>query len=104
MSEFAFTPSTFTFEVGETVTFLFHNEGAVAHDALIGDESEQEHHEAEMAGGGAAHHEDLTAVDLEPGETGTIEYTFAEPGELLIGCHYAGHWDAGMRASIVVKE
>ncbi len=102
MTEFAFTPDTFTFEAGETVTFLFRNDGAVAHEALIGTAEEQEHHAAEMAGGETAHQGDLSAVDLQAGETRTLEYTFTGAGELIIGCHYAGHWDAGMRATIEV--
>jgi uncharacterized cupredoxin-like copper-binding protein len=25
-----------------------------------------------------------------------------EPGEMLIGCHVPGHWEAGMRGSLLV--
>jgi uncharacterized cupredoxin-like copper-binding protein len=39
---------------------------------------------------------------LEPGETGTLDYTFQEPGTILIGCHEPGHWAGGMRAEINV--
>lgn len=36
---------------------------------------------------------------------GRLEYTFddADASEFVIGCHYPGHYDAGMRAIITVS-
>ncbi|HEX7173009.1 MAG TPA: hypothetical protein VF365_10425 [Candidatus Limnocylindria bacterium] len=31
-------------------------------------------------------------------------HTFDEPGELLIGCHVDGHYDAGMRGTFLAEK
>ena len=43
MTDMAFSPSTITVKAGETVHFQFHNSGAVIHEAVFGDEADQEH-------------------------------------------------------------
>ncbi|MFV1960807.1 MAG: plastocyanin/azurin family copper-binding protein [Acidimicrobiia bacterium] len=106
MTDFGFAPEASTFEVGETVTFLFSNNGVIAHDAVIGTEEEQRLHAAEMAESGEEaqeEEENPAAIDLRPGATGTLDYTFTEPGELVIACTWPGHLEAGMRTDIVVE-
>ncbi len=36
MRDIAYDPAAVTVKVGETVRFVFHNEGAIRHDAFIG--------------------------------------------------------------------
>jgi len=104
MTDFAFAPEASVFEVGETVTFLFRNDGVIAHDAVIGTEEERQMHAAEMANASAAEpeEENSAAIDLRPGATGTLAYTFTEPGDLVIACTWPGHLEAGMRTDIGV--
>lgn len=90
------------FEVGETVRFEVTNEGAIPHEFYVGDAEAQEHHAEEMAEMGAMGHDEPDGVAVEPGATETFEYTFEQPGEILAGCHEAGHYDAGMVASMTV--
>lgn len=44
-------------------------------------------------------------VHVAPFGTGRLEYTFddADASEFVIGFHYPGHYDAGMRAIITVS-
>ena len=105
MSDFAFAPEASVFEVGETVTFLFRNIGVIAHDGVIGTEEEQQLHAAEMTESSEEAPEeeaDSAAIDLRPGATGTLVYTFTEPGGLVIACTWPGHLEAGMRTDIAV--
>ena len=111
MRDIEFSPDEVSVEPGETVRFVFQNSGAVAHDAFIGDEEAQDEHEMEMreADGedsGMEHEaDDATGeggVTVEPGETGELTHTFREGDELLIGCHQAGHYEAGMRVTVDV--
>ena len=122
-----FDPDVFVVAAGETVRFVLDNPTAAAHEFVIGDAEEQEHHAMEMANGmmhdeagsdatspdegampaeDAMHHEEGAAepneVYLEPGASGEMVWTFDEPGEMLVGCHVPGHWEAGMRATIEV--
>lgn len=114
MRDIAFTPESIDVEQGETVKFVFTNTGAVAHDAFIGDEAAQADHEMEMnetgddeMGGDTGHgssgsDDEGTAITVDPGETGELTYTFDDAGEVLIGCHQPGHYDAGMKLAVDV--
>ena len=101
MRDIEFEPTSVDVERGETVRFVFTNEGDVAHDAFVGDDDAQAEHEETMSeddggmdhGGGG---DDGNAITVEPGDTGELTYTFDTAGSLLIGCHQPGHYDAGM--------
>ena len=54
---------------------------------------------ADMGGMG---HDEPDGVAVEPGATEMLEYTFEEAGEILAGCHEAGHYEAGMVTSMTV--
>jgi cation-transporting ATPase V/Cu+-exporting ATPase len=100
MTDDAFGPSAMTVATGQTVRFVFRNEGLVAHEALIGDAALQAAHDAQVA---AHHHGDLPVVDVAPGATGQLVYTFTRRGTILIGCHQPGHYAQGMRAVVAVS-
>lgn len=97
-----YEPGELRVSAGETVRFVVHNAGEVVHEFYIGDGQAQHHHGEEMQDGGMAH-DDAHGIGVEPGETATLEYTFAEPGELLVGCHEPGHYAGGMVATIFVE-
>ncbi len=112
MRDIAFSPDALDVQAGETVRFVFHNKGAVRHDAFIGDEAAQDDHEMEMRGsgemgdmgdeGGNGHDSmsDAGGITVEPGETKDFTHTFAEGDALLIGCHEEGHYAAGMHVTM----
>lgn len=118
MTDMAFAPAALDVDAGETVRFVFRNDGAVRHEAVVGDLAAQEAHHAEMAEMGGDHgtgHEgmdmgsmphdemtDLHSVVVEPGETMEMTHTFDVAGEMLIGCHEPGHWEAGMKMTVDV--
>lgn len=118
MTDMAFTPSELDVAAGETVTFVFRNDGAVRHEAVIGTLAEQEAHHTEMAemaemgdahegmeGGTMPHDEEMTemhSVVVEPGDILEMTHTFESDSPLMIGCHEPGHWEAGMKMDIDV--
>lgn len=108
MTELAFAPARIEVPRGVPVQLRVTNDATVAHELLIGDEEAQRAAEEEMRAGDMAgmhdhgHGHDVPYVYLEPGETGVVEHTFDDAGELLIGCHVAGHWAAGMRGTLEV--
>lgn len=89
MRDSVFSPDQVDVEAGETVRLVFRNQGAVTHDADMGDETDDE----------AAADEGIT---VEAGESGEMTYTFRAGDELLIGCHEPGHYEAGMKATVDV--
>ena len=118
MADNAFSPAEVEVAPGETVRFVFTNEGEVTHDAVIGDQAAQAEHEDEMRaaegdaveGGdamegrdhGAEAEGDEGAITVDPGGSGELTHTFSAGDELLIGCHEPGHYAAGMRIDIGV--
>ena len=84
---------------GETVTFTFHNNGQVVHEGFVGPVA------AQAARGTASESgpEPTGGVLVRPGETGTLTYTFGSVGQLILGCHLPGHYEAGMRSTINVS-
>jgi uncharacterized cupredoxin-like copper-binding protein len=115
MTDMAYAPAELDVAPGETVTFVFRNDGAVRHEAVFGNLAEQEAHHTEMAEMGGSHegmdmgtmpHDGETtvmhAVVLEPGESVEMTHTFDTAGPTVIGCHEPGHWEAGMKMDIDV--
>lgn len=103
MVDIAFAPKALDMAKGSTVRFVFHNKGATAHEAAIGDRAFQDAHEGEM--GKAGNMENMhgaDAVSVAPGQTGELNYTFSRPGTIIIGCHEPGHYAAGMRVQLTV--
>lgn len=103
-----FEPDSVDVQAGETITFVLTNSGAIAHEFLIGDEEFQEEHAEEMAemmDEGAAEHGDTpNGLEVGPGETAELTWTFTEEGELLYGCHEPGHYQGGMVGTINVTS
>jgi len=106
MRDINYDPATVTVKAGETVKFVFRNEGQIRHDAFIGDEAAQAEHEKEMredgSGGMDGHHGD-DAVTVDPGKTGSLTHTFKAGDVLVLGCHEAGHYAAGMKLAVTVS-
>ena len=104
MQDNKYVPATVSVEAGETVRFVFTNNGEVTHDAFIGDEAAQDDHEEEMNGemGGEHGMGDTDALTVKSGETGELTHTFEADDEVLIGCHEPGHYEDGMRLTIDV--
>ncbi len=113
MTDMAFSPNEIDVAAGETVTFVFRNDGAVRHEAVFGNLAEQEAHHAEMAEMGGSHdamdmgsmpHDQMTelhSVMVEPGESIEMTHTF-DAASTMVGCHEPGHWEAGMKLDIDV--
>lgn len=95
-----FTPETLSVQEGETIRFVFANRDTVFHEALFADEETQDRHGQHHAGG----HGEAARVEVSPGQSAELAYSFERAGSLLIGCHEPGHWEAGMKAVITVSR
>jgi uncharacterized cupredoxin-like copper-binding protein len=103
MVDFGYEPAELDIPLGSTVQFVFVNDGAAPHEGLFGDLHIQEEQVATAPADHQAHHHgDQPHIYLDPGESATITVAFNQPGEMIIGCHIPGHWEAGMRADITV--
>ncbi len=106
MRDIAFDPAAVEVKAGETVRFVFHNEGQIRHDAFIGDEAAQAEHEKEMQEAGSDGkngHDGGHGITVDPGDIGSLTHTFKAGDALIIGCHEIGHYAAGMKAAVTVS-
>ncbi len=82
-SEFRFSPDTYEVPAGATVGVIFTNEGRADHEFAI-----------EAAG---------FHVHADPGETVRASFVAPdEPGEYTVGCYLPGHFEEGMKGTLVV--
>jgi len=93
-----FGPAVLTVRKGETIRFQINNPGAVPHELFVGDATEQQVHEREMATPGMG--AEANGIAVPAGQTVQLVYTFDRGGTLEFGCHVAGHYAAGMRGTI----
>jgi uncharacterized cupredoxin-like copper-binding protein len=69
MVDIAFEPTAIDVRAGETVRFVFTNEGVLPHEAIIGDEVVQDDHDVEMQAGGGLLGDDMAADDDHDAES-----------------------------------
>lgn len=97
---YRFDPDQIEVKAGETITFLISNEGKQDHEFVLGDEAYQEEHEADMAESDMDMGSEENGVEVAPGATERITWTFAESGTVLYACHEPGHYEGGMVGTI----
>jgi uncharacterized cupredoxin-like copper-binding protein len=103
LDEMRFDPAAIDVKAGETIRFEVTNAGQAPHEFVLGDAAFQADHEEEMAAmGGTPMVNEPNAIAVEPGETGTVVWTFTESGTLEYACHVPGHYPAGMAGQLTV--
>ena len=104
-----FTPNAVPVQAGETIRFIVHNDGAVAHEFVVGNHAEIQAHAAVMRdmAAGAVHnhaHGAGAALRVEAGKMGEIVVTFPRAESLEMACLIPGHFEAGMFGKIDVSS
>lgn len=100
---FKMEPAEMTVTAGQPVTFVITNTGVLEHEFYLGDEAAQAEQEQMMQSGQMAH-DTAEGISLKPGETKELTYTFEAASQTLAGCHVAGHYAGGMKATITITE
>lgn len=98
-----FSPSRIEVRLGETLRFRVRNSGKVMHEFVIGTRKENEEHARLMIKFPDMAHDEPYMAHVGPGKTGEIIWTFNRAGEFEFACLIAGHYQAGMLGTIVVK-
>jgi len=87
---------------GETITFVVTNKGKLMHELVLGTEDELKQHAELMRKNPGMEHDEPYMAHVKPGTTERITWKFTKPGTFLYGCLVAGHFEAGMKGTIVV--
>lgn len=99
-----FSPAVIHVKRGETVRFVVGNRGKLMHEMVMGTEEELAKHAELMKKFPEMEHEAPYMAHVKPGTTQEITWTFTNPGTFRYGCLEPGHWEAGMKGSIVVAR
>ncbi len=97
-----FTPDNLTIKAGDTVKFIVKNSGKQMHEMVIGTETELKAHAEIMRKHPGMEHEEPYMAHVRPGKKEEIVWQFVKPGEYHYGCLIPGHFEAGMKGTIVV--
>ncbi len=114
MNELSFSPRTVTVTAGETVTFRLLNSGRLEHEFMVGRDPvpSQGYREdwLERAAPGLASHTHPGEQHLGEGVRVSADWSGnvkvivpPERGTYEFGCFIAGHYEAGMKGTLVVK-
>ncbi len=98
-----FSPSFLSVKRGETVRFKITNAGKIMHEFVLGTKAEIEKHADLMKKFPHMEHDDPYMAHVKPGAAGEIVWTFTQPGEFVFACLLPGHFEAGMKGTILVE-
>jgi uncharacterized cupredoxin-like copper-binding protein len=101
--EMLFEPRQLDFKAGETVMFTITNIGENTHEFVMDTIANTAKHKEAMNKFPDMEHDDPNAIRLEPGEKGTIVWTFANSGVFEFACLIPGHYEAGMHGALTVN-
>ncbi len=99
-----FSPDHITVRRGQTVAFEVRNTGKTLHEFVIGTLPALSEHAELMKKHPGMEHDEPYMAHVTPGRTQRIHWVFTEAGTFEAGCLIPGHWEAGMKATITVKE
>lgn len=103
LADYTITSSLTTFQMGRTYHFVVRNAGHTDHELMIAPPMMSDMPMSQMHGLALMH------IDMvHPGQIETMDYTFhqmpmTQPSSLEMACHFAGHYEAGMKLPIAVK-
>jgi len=109
VGEFAYDPSALTVFSGQPVALTIKNNGALEHDFVIEKimasdiQGNMESHDGHMATDMGSMNYDLH-VSVPPGESAVLIFTPTEGGAYEFYCTVAGHKEAGMAGTLIVKN
>ena len=106
-SDFKFQPSSIGVKVGQAVKLRFRNKGRVEHDFGVMEIPLANMSAPTPASGG----HDMSGMAQEPqlhvpalaGQSNMVQFTPSQAGNYQILCTVAGHKEAGMVATLIVK-
>lgn len=98
-----FTPDNIELAEGDTLRVVVHNDGAQMHEMVIGTPTAIADHAELMKKFPGMEHDEPWMAHVAPGGKGEITWTFNRPGRFEFACLIAGHRDAGMSGSIMVR-
>ena len=104
MSDFMlFTPDRIEAQKGETILFVLTNKGQVDHEFVLGSAKDLRAHAEMMKDDPDMHHHSPGHIRVAPGKTRKVAWQFTHAGTVNFACLFPGHYDSGMKGTIVIR-
>ena len=98
-----FFPDKVEVKAGEQVRFKLANNGEVEHEFVLASVEENAKHKIQMEKNPDMEHEDPNARRLQPKKGDEIVWQFTKAGTFEYACLIPGHYESGMKGTVVVK-
>ncbi|KFB09607.1 MULTISPECIES: cupredoxin domain-containing protein [Nitratireductor] len=100
--EMIFQPAAISVRAGETIRFIIKNAGELEHEFVVDHHDKMMEHKELMQRFPEMEHDDPNAIRLSSASSGEIIWKFSNTGNFEFGCLLPGHYEAGMKGSILV--
>ena len=98
-----FTPDKLEVNRGDTVRIVVRNGGKINHEMVLGTDQTLHEHAEVMKKFPGMEHEEPYMAHVDPGKEYVMGWQFTDAGTFSFGCLIPGHFDAGMKGTIVVR-
>ena len=98
-----FQPDRIEVRRGEQIRFVLKNTGALEHEFMLATKAENAKHAELMQKYPDMEHDDPNGRRVKPNGESQILWRFTKPGEFEFACLIPGHYESGMRGTIIVK-
>jgi uncharacterized cupredoxin-like copper-binding protein len=96
-------PDRVEVQKGQQVKFVLKNNGKVDHEFVLDTVENNAKHKIAMQQNPDMEHDDPNARRLAVSKGGEIVWQFTQPGEFEFACLIPGHYESGMKGTVVVK-
>jgi uncharacterized cupredoxin-like copper-binding protein len=99
----SYSPDKIEVRKGEQIKFVLKNTGYLAHEFLLDSFENNAKHKIEMEKNPEMEHDDPNGKRLEPKKSAEVLWRFTKSGTFEFACLIPGHYETGMKGTIVVK-
>ncbi|NJO31935.1 MAG: cupredoxin family protein [Rhodospirillales bacterium] len=99
----AYEPGQIEVKRGEQIMFVLLNAGALPHEFLLDSFENNAKHKIEMQKNPEMEHDEPNGKRVEPKSDSKILWRFSKAGTFEFGCLIPGHYEAGMKGTVIVK-
>jgi uncharacterized cupredoxin-like copper-binding protein len=98
-----FEPNQVEIKRGEQVKFVLKNHGQVDHEFMLDSLQNNAKHKIQMEKNPDMEHDDPNGKRLAPNTSNEIVWRFTKAGTFEFACLVPGHYESGMKGTVVVK-
>lgn len=98
-----FEPSQVSVKRGEQIKFVLRNVGGIDHEFMLDSVANNAKHKIEMEKNPDMEHDDPNGRRVAPSKTDQVVWRFTKAGSFEFACLIPGHYESGMKGTVVVK-